>query len=405
MAKKGTAVPLSELEQAVSDREAEDLVTRLLATRGGSGCEAEVMAIVASELAKAGLPEGKLSHDTAHRRSVHGGEIGNAILRMPGKRKGPRRLFSAHTDTVPICLGARPVKKNGFITSSDPATGLGADDRSGTAVLLTTAIALLRTGAAHLPLTLLWLVQEETGLHGAKNVTVSKLGGAEEGYNFDGGDSAKLRVGATGAFRLDITVSGIPSHAGMAPEKGVSAIAIASVAIADLVENGWQGLIEKGKKTGTSNIGVFHGGEATNVLTDRVKLRGEARSHDPAFRKRIVSEIEKAFARAAKKLKTSEGRRGAVAIEVRQDYESFRLKDSDPVVVAATMAIEHCCGVSDPVMAVANGGLDANWLTAHGVPTVTMGCGQENIHTVDERLNLKDFHLARRIALRLATSP
>ena len=53
--------------------------------------------------------------------------------------------------------------------------------------------------------------------------------------------------------------------------------------------------------------------------------------------------------------------------------------------------------------AVTNGGLDANWLTAHGIPTVTLGCGQRNIHTAREQLDIAEFQRARRIALRLAT--
>ena len=57
----------------------------------------------------------------------------------------------------------------------------------------------------------------------------------------------------------------------------------------------------------------------------------------------------------------------------------------------------------EPELAVANGGLDANWLTAHGFPTVTLGCGQRNIHTTNEQLEIAHFQAARRIALRLAT--
>jgi tripeptide aminopeptidase len=54
-------------------------------------------------------------------------------------------------------------------------------------------------------------------------------------------------------------------------------------------------------------------------------------------------------------------------------------------------------------LAVTNGGLDANWLTEHGIPTVTLGCGQRNIHTAQEELDIAEFHQSRRIALRLAT--
>jgi tripeptide aminopeptidase len=58
----------------------------------------------------------------------------------------------------------------------------------------------------------------------------------------------------------------------------------------------------------------------------------------------------------------------------------------------------------EPELAISNGGLDANWLTAHGIPTVTLGCGQRNIHSVNEELDVADFHAARRIALHLATA-
>ena len=38
----------------------------------------------------------------------------------------------------------------------------------------------------------------------------------------------------------------------------------------------------------------------------------------------------------------------------------------------------------DSILKTGNGGLDANWLVRHGIPTVTYGAGQNNIHTVEE---------------------
>ncbi len=38
----------------------------------------------------------------------------------------------------------------------------------------------------------------------------------------------------------------------------------------------------------------------------------------------------------------------------------------------------------EPKLRLSNGGLDANWLVRHGIPTVTFGAGQTAIHTVDE---------------------
>jgi tripeptide aminopeptidase len=287
------------------------------------------------------------------------------------------------------------------VVSADPSTGLGADNRSGAATLLTTAIAILRGGLEHPPLTLLWTVQEEIGLHGARLVTLNQLGKPRLAFNFDGGSPAKITIGATGGYRMTIDIRGIASHAGGAPAEGVSAIAISSLAIGEIVNRGWHGAIEKDGRNGTSNVGVIHGGEATNVVADRVQIRAEARSHDPKFRSRIVKEMEDAFKRAARAVRNKAGKRGQVYIEGQLDYESFRLARDQPCVVAAERAVR--AEGQEPELAVSNGGLDANWLTARGIPTATLGCGQRNIHTAKEELDIPDYHLARRIALRLAT--
>ena len=46
---------------------------------------------------------------------------------------------------------------------------------------------------------------------------------------------------------------------------------------------------------------------------------------------------------------------------------------------------------------------DANWMAANGIPTVTLGCGQIDIHTTREQLDLNAFEAACAVALRLAT--
>jgi tripeptide aminopeptidase len=131
-------------------------------------------------------------------------------------------------------------------------------------------------------------------------------------------------------------------------------------------------------------------------------IRAEARSHDPKFRARIVREIEWALQRAARRVRNATGQQGKVRIDGRLDYESFRLALDEPCVLVAAEAVR--AEGHEPELAISNGGLDANWLTARGIPTVTLGCGQRNIHTAEEELDLADFHLARRIALRLATA-
>lgn len=390
----------------VSDAKALDLVCQLMAIPAKGGEERAVMDFITKQLPQS-APE--LKFDNAHKRSELGGGCGNGILKLPGRghlAKTPRRLFSAHTDTVPICVGAKPIKRGRRIVSADPKTGLGADDRSGTAVLLTTLLGLLQSDVPHPPMTFLWLVQEEGGINGARHLAVGSLGKPKLAFNFDGWDPTELTIGATGGYRMRIDITGLPSHAGIAPEKGVSAIGIASLAISDLIKNGWHGKIEKstpnGKiKTGTSNFGTIEAGEATNVVAEKATIHVEARSHDPKFRARIVREIQTAFKQAAKQVKSSEGKVGSVHFDGKLNYESFLLKKNEPTVLVAKRAIESCG--SDVSYRIANGGLDANWITDHGIPTVTVGCGQHDIHTIKEFLDIDEFQFARRIAWNLAT--
>jgi tripeptide aminopeptidase len=392
-------VPAPEPDLAAAQR----LLLELLGIPGPSGQEQAVAERVVEVLREAGCPAEAIAFDSAHKRSPLAGTVGNLIVKLPGTLRGPRRLLMAHLDTVPICVGAKPVVKGRRVRSADTATGLGGDDRAGVAVVLSTARELLLRQAPHPPLTLLFAVQEEAGLQGARYVKPADLGRPKYGFNFDGGGLEKLKVGATGGYRLEIAIQGLASHAGVAPEKGVSAIAIAALAVAALVRDGWHGLIEKDGQRGTSNVGVVQSGSATNVVADSALVRAEARSHDPAFRGRIVEAIERAFHEAAQQVRSVEGRTGKVKCAGRLDYEAFRLGDDEPCVKAAREALA-AMGLN-PVLDVSHGGLDANWLTAHGIPTVTLGCGQMEIHTTHEQLDLATFENACRAALRLATAP
>jgi tripeptide aminopeptidase len=386
---------------SINEKAAISRVTKMMAIPGKSGEERAIADFIKSELQKAGVPASAIQHDSAHRKSHLGGQVGNLIVKLPGTVKRPRRLLMGHIDTVPLCVGCRPVRDGDLIRPKDPTTALGGDNRAGAGVVLMTALEILKRKLPHPPLTLLWPVQEEVGLVGARHVGVSKLGNPKLSFNWDGGPPNMLVVGATGDVNIEVEVSGIASHAGAHPEDGVNAAAIASLAIADLTRDGWHGLIQKGRNSGTSNIGAVSGGEATNVVMPNVHVRAEARSHDPKFRQRIVNQFRKAFQKAARELKNSAGKRGSVEFESSLKYESFKMNLSEPSVEAAKSVMESL--EMQPVYRISNGGLDANWMTANGIPTVTMGCGQQGIHTVDEKLNVESFLQACRVAMRLAT--
>jgi tripeptide aminopeptidase len=406
MAKRTSPLASGSMTSPVGDVEpnlnrAEELVMQLMALPGRSGEEAVVAEFIRKQLQAAGVARESMVTDNAHKKTPLVGNTGNLILKLPGTLKGPRRMFSAHMDTVPLCAGSQPRREGDFVRSANPATALGADDRSGVAVVLNTALEIIERKLPTPPLTFCWFIQEEIGLYGARCVEQRLLGKPAMCFNYDGGSAAKVTIGATGGYRMAITVRGVASHAGVAPQNGASAIAIASLAIADLQRGGWHGLVEKGSQRGTSNVGVIQGGEATNVVTDLVHLRAEARSHNPKFRERIVREVERAFRNAAKEVKTALGKRGSVEIEGRLDYEAFQIPASDRCVLLAQEAIVSIDREAE--LAISNGGLDANWLNAHGIPTVTLGSGQMQPHMTSEALNVPEFHDGCRIALRLAT--
>lgn len=374
----------------------------LMRIPGPSGQEAAVSAAIRDRLVAAGVPRACVSTDDAHRKSPAGGETGNLIVRLPGTTRGPRRLLMAHMDTVPLCVGCVPERRGQYIESANPHTGLGADNRSGAAVVLTAAVEIFERRLPHPPLTLLWSVQEEFGLFGTRFVDRTLLARPKLAFNWDGRGPHRITLAATGGISMDIRVRGVASHAGGAPERGVSAIAIAGLAIHDIVTAGWHGDIQRGRRHGTSNLGIIQGGDATHSVTDFVRIQAEVRSHDAVFRDRIVRQITRAFERAARKVRNDKGTRGSVDVQSTVEYESFRLESTAASVQAAATVIRSL-GL-EPEMLTSNSALDANWMNFHGIPTATLGAGQLFGHTTEECMDVEQFAQACRVALRLATA-
>jgi tripeptide aminopeptidase len=371
----------------------------LLSISAPTGEEGPVRDYLIAALRSAGVPDGAIRVDDAPSRIRLPCQTGNLIVTLPGTGGGPRRLLCAHLDTVPLARNAEPVARDERIVPRGK-TALGGDDRTGVAALLTALEEIQRGRLRHPPLTFLFTVREESGLRGAAAALLSDLGEPDLGFNFDGSLPEEVTIGATGSMRMEIEVRGVAAHAGVHPERGVSAVAIFAAAVADLERGGWLGLIRKDEKSGTSNVGVVTGGDATNVVTDYLTARAEARSHDPEFLRRIVDEYVRAFAAAAAGHRNEAGRAGETEIQVEESYFSYALEEDSPVVKEA-LAAARALGLT-PRTRISNGGLDANWLTRNGVPTVSLGCGQHEIHTTAEYVAIEEYLTACRLALALA---
>ncbi len=393
----------------VDNAQAVNRLMRFLAVEGVTGREAAIGKEIVAALKEVGVPARAIRFDDAHKRIPVPCETGNLIVDLPGRGRlgnGPRLLFMTHLDTVPLCAGARP-KIQGRKVVNTVRTALGGDNRTGCGVLVTLAAELAAQKLDHPPLTLLFTVREESGLWGARFVDPKDLRGVRIGFNYDGRSASYVTVGAVGADRWEVEISGRAAHAGGAPERGISSTLILAEALAEARRGGWFGKIVHGDKVGTSNVGVVAGanggsaGDATNVVTDFVRVRGESRSHDAKFHKEITAAYKAAFTKAAAGVTNVQGQSGKAKFISHTDYYPFRLKESAPVVQRSIEAVT-AQGIK-PEIRVANGGLDANWLVRHGIPTVTFGAGQNEPHTVDEWIDLKEYEAACGLAVQLAT--
>ena len=95
----------------VDNDQAIQRLLRFLAIQGITGEEEAIGRDVVGALLEAGVPRKAIHFDRVHEQIPLPTQTGNLIVTLPGTRPGPRRLFSTHLDTVPLCAGAKPVRK------------------------------------------------------------------------------------------------------------------------------------------------------------------------------------------------------------------------------------------------------------------------------------------------------
>ena len=315
-----------------------------------------------------------------------GGDSGNLIAFKPGSVMGaPGIFFSSHLDTVEPTPGLE-IGIDGDVIRSISDTILGADDKCGVAPILEAMMLLHESGAPHGDLQLLLTVCEEIGLKGAKALDPARIKAAF-GFVLDAGPPVgTLTCAAPSQNSLLVTIHGTPAHAGVFPEKGVSAILAASSAISKMTLGRIDGET-------TANIGTISGGTARNIVPAEVKIVAEARSRSHEKLVAQTAHMKETFEAEAAKI-------GARAeVEVIEEYRGYTLTESDPVVEMAARAA-RALGLPT-ALKESGGGSDANIFNGHGVPTVVMATGMEAIHTHDEFCRISDMVLDTRWVLEI----
>lgn len=314
-----------------------------------------------------------------------GGDAGNLVAVLSGGRP-ERVMLNAHVDTVPLVPGVplEPIA----VPSDDAPDGeavivrcrerqvLGADDKAGVAIVTALMRRAAATPFAERPtLIAVFTVAEERGLKGAHALDVAALR-ADVGFVFDGEVAVgEVIAAAVAKAALTLRVQGRRAHAALEPERGVHAIAAAAAVVA---------AFPLGRHGDTvANLGRIDGGGASNVVPDEVVLTGEARAFDGATLDALLARIEHDAGAAA----TAHGARCTVTVE--RLYDAYDLgEDATPFAWLRRAAPAHGIDVRK-VRSI--GGSDTNVFNQRGLPTVNVGVGMHDIHSVDEWIDLRDL--------------
>lgn len=336
-----------------------------------TGFEAEIAQVLKQKFIDLGV---EVVEDNAKEVTGHGAN--NLICTLKGTKQDVDPIyFTSHMDTVVPGKGIKPSIKDGYIVS-DGTTILGSDDKAGLAAILEAVRTIQENNIEHGDVQFVITVGEESGLVGAKALD-SSLINAKFGYALDSnGDVGDIIVAAPTQAKIHTIIKGKTAHAGVAPEKGVSAITIAAKAISKMP----LGRIDEET---TANIGRFEGGKQTNIVVDHVEILAEARSLVPEKMEAQVAKMKEAYETVAKDMG------GEAIVDIKVMYPGFKHQAGDEVVEVARRAAATIGRESK--LLKSGGGSDANVIAGFGIPTVNLAVGYEEIHTTNERIPVDEL--------------
>ncbi len=290
-------------------------------------------------------------------------------------RDGPFML-SAHMDTVEPGRGIEPAV-DGDRIRSDGTTILGGDCKAGIAAILEGLQSVHEDGTPHDPIEVVFTREEEPGLIGANALDFSMVK-STEAIVFDGeGPPSRITVASPTYVGLEFEITGRAAHAGMEPEKGLSAIRIA----ADLIAKLPQGRLDPAT---TFNIGVIEGGSVRNAVPSSTTVRGEFRSSNIETLDQIKSQIAGVVGQVRDMYPEA-----VVSEHIHDEFETYTIEDDDPFMLRIEEALRSL-GM-EATHLPSGGGSDGNVFRQRGIASVVVGMSDHNAHTVDEYVIIPDM--------------
>ena len=311
------------------------------------------------------------------------GEHLRATLAPSGTPAGPPALIMCHYDTV---HAAGSLAQMPFRVDGDTAFGPGIYDMKAGIVLALEALGAITALGLALPrpITLLITADEETGSRSSRDLIEGSARGAAFALVMEppveGLDALKTSRKGVGHFSVEIT--GRPAHAGVEPEKGISAITELAHQVLFL-----NGLNDRAEGT-TVNVGVVAGGTRSNVVAASARLDIDARAWSAAEAERVTKAILGAQAQLPGALLSAQGAFARPPMERSPAIAALFARAQN---LAAGLGMELREGGT-------GGGSDGNFTAAIGTPTLDgLGVPGQGAHASHEQIRISG--LAERAAL------
>jgi len=275
------------------------------------------------------------------------------------------------------------------LITSDGTTLLGADDKSGIAVILTAAEQLMANrGLRHGPIRVVFTCDEEIG-HGTDKLDLEKID-AVCAYTLDGESEAGLENETFSADLATVTITGKNIHPGFAKGVMINAIRLAGQFLTRLPWRRMAPESEAGRE-GFLHPYVIEGG----VPEARLKI---------LLRSFVTEELreEEALLRNIAATIMAEHPGAQIVVDVKKQYRNMieHLKKEPRAVELAARAIRNAG--FEPRFQSIRGGTDGSRLSEMGLPTPNLSVGMHNFHSPLEFACLEQMESAVKILIELA---
>ncbi|WP_241975354.1 MULTISPECIES: M20/M25/M40 family metallo-hydrolase [unclassified Cryobacterium] len=226
----------------------------------------------------------------------------HVVADFPGRGSGVGAapvLLIGHSDTVwPVGTLAGDVP---WTSDGIRITGPGVYDMKSGLVVMEEALELLRAlgdaGAVdHVPVRIIVTADEEIGSPTSGALLLATADGCSAAIGFESPHpDGDLKVGRLGSTRLALAVSGVPAHAALDPEKGVSAteeIIDQLLRVRDIAARATIRAEERPTAKVLYNLGSITAPGLANVVADDAVAVLGFRFSDPDIEGEVLDEIE-----------------------------------------------------------------------------------------------------------------